>query len=82
MGLQFVSSLQAVYDSQDAEYKTAYRTVVDNYFSEEMIVGQYLRRYYLQNLDEPRILNMLHYKKFIFENFNEAIHQYPMGGSI
>ncbi len=60
---------------------TAYKTLIDRYNPDnEVIFGQYLRCYYLQDIgDKARIINMLSRQQYKFNTFWKDINTYGAG---
>lgn len=66
--------------TQFGDYRTAYKTIVDNYDHEkEVIFGQYLRTYYLQDLDGVEQISLLKNQRYSFTDFIQDLRQNPSG---
>ena len=80
---QFNSSINYLYGESTSygHFSDAYQTIVDNYDPEtEVIIGQYLRTYYLRNLKEnATIVGMSSNKRYTYEQFQNDLRAYESG---
>lgn len=63
------------------KYSIAYQSIAENYQPGDVIIGQFLRTYYLQDtrLKDAIIIDMGRAKSFSFETFKETIATNPSG---
>ena len=65
----------------DAKFREAYKPMLENFVTGEHVVfGQYLRKYYLQNLDKNAdIVSMLNKKQYEYDTFLSDLETYDSG---
>jgi len=68
-------------DNKLGNFSVAYKTIIDNYDSDnDVIFGQYLRDYYLDDVDSrTKIISMLNNRRYQFTTFLIDINKYESG---
>gem|GEM_PF-1896266 len=63
-----------------AKLKIAYKEINENFNSQkDIIFGQYLRTFYLKEIENAKTINMLSGKKYDFENFLDDLSKHKSG---
>jgi len=78
----FSTNLSAFYswERDYGNFSIAFQDIIDNYkYDEEVIIGQYLRLYYLQPLDKIQYVSMLNYQQYTFSQFQKDLEKYEAG---
>ncbi len=68
-------------ESHFGDFSTAYQSIINNFDpSKDIIIGQYLRHYYLDPLDKnAKVISMLFNRDYKYEQFMEDIRSAPSG---
>lgn len=79
----FTQNVDAIYetDTSYGKYRQAYQVIIDRYDPEkDVIFGQYLRKYYLQELPEnTKTIDMERRKSYEFDTFIQDLQEYKSG---
>lgn len=66
--------------NNNGEFREAYQVIIDNYdYDNEVIFGQYLRTYYLQDLENVRIVSLQNNQTYQFKQFMEDLEKHQHG---
>ena len=84
VGINFYQNIDIHYGSSHryGSFSRAYEIIIDNYNPEnEVIFGQYLRDFYLQELQNTDVetINMKNNRRYSFETFMDDLHKYEAG---
>jgi len=83
MGYAFITEFPSLYGyvNKRGNFSVAYQTIVENYDPErEVIFGQFLRRYYLQDIDGGiESISMLKNHRYTYEQFLVDLERYDAG---
>ena len=64
----------------NGNFSEAYQVIIEEYdYDDEVIFGQYLRTYYLQELDDIRVVSMQNNQTYTFEQFMKDLETYQKG---
>ncbi len=82
-GYHFYTSVNNIYgsDHEYGEFSDAYQVIVDhyNYENEEVIIGQYLRDYYLRKVENAEVKSMLSHQKYTLNQLINDLSKYNAG---
>jgi len=83
IGLSFYDNFDATYHTDDniGSFSKAYQVIIQNYDPEkEVIIGQYLRTYYLKDIGpKTKIISMRSYQNYSMNEFMDDINKYEGG---
>jgi uncharacterized membrane protein len=82
LGINFSKQVPNIYFGQNNNgvFSRAYQVIVENYdYESEVIFGQYLRTYYLQDLQQIRVVSLQNNQTYTFDQFLEDLEKYPQG---
>ena len=66
--------------NNNGAFSEAYQVIIDKYdYDNEVIFGQYLRTYYLQDLDNIRVVSLQNNQTYTFEQFLDDLEKYQKG---
>jgi len=76
----FCQKTEYIYE-QKIFYSEAYSTIVKNYKPNDVIFGQYLKKYYLKELGNFKVVtvDMMNNKLYTYESFIEDLKKYDSG---
>jgi len=77
----FIDHVPPLYSKKgDVNYSSAYKVIINHYNPEtEVIFGQYLRTYYLQELSDVTIVDMESNQDFSYSAFSRALKRHNQG---
>ena len=79
----FCLEVPSIYEDASGygHFKDAYEIINENYTEDEVIIGQYLRTYYIDPVktDEVQTASMLSYQQWTFDDFMNTINEYKSG---
>ena len=87
IGMNFYSNIDNIYNKEDlltqnVKFKPAYETIIENSEDEQVILGQYLRAYYIKDAFKNKNLtfvSMGSYQDFSYDEFQDVIHRFDSG---
>lgn len=81
---QFYDSIDSLYgsDNTNSKYMTAYKTIIENSDDNQVILGQYLRTYYIGDAFKNKnitFVSMRSNEEFSYEEYQNTIHTFDSG---
>ncbi len=78
----FWGHLESLYGgvTRFGDFRSAYQVIIDHYDEEnEVIFGQYLRGYYLQEMDSFTSISLMNNRQYTYEQFLDDLEEYDSG---
>jgi len=78
----FQNEIETIYggESKFGDFETAYQVIIENFdYDKDIVFGQYLREYYLKDMDSFEYISMQNNRKYTYDQFLADIEGHDSG---